>query len=108
MHRHGDDLESTCRWRCQLLRRPSNHQLGPPDHPLLPFSLFFVKVISRQDSIQLQYGQTAIAVLIYLGIPLVAGVITRFAVMGICGRKFFENVFLKFFGPLALLGLLYT
>ncbi|EKD05004.1 hypothetical protein A1Q2_00703 [Trichosporon asahii var. asahii CBS 8904] len=73
-----------------------------------PMSLFFVNVISHEDSLALQYGQTALAVLIYLGIPLVAGVITRFSVIVLIGKSRFENVFLTYFGPLALLGLLYT
>ena len=73
-----------------------------------PMSLFFVNIISHEDSLELQYGQTAIAVLIYLGIPLVAGVLTRFGVMALIGRERFENKFINYFGLLALLGLLYT
>jgi ACR3 family arsenite efflux pump ArsB len=44
----------------------------------------------------------------YLGIPLVAGVATRYAVWGLASRAFLETKFLPRFGPLALLGLLYT
>jgi ACR3 family arsenite transporter len=73
-----------------------------------PMSLFFINVISRETAFKLEYGQTAIAVLIYLGIPLAAGVITRFGMLGLLGRHTFENRFLPFFGPIALLGLLYT
>jgi ACR3 family arsenite transporter len=73
-----------------------------------PMSLFFINVISREDSLALQYGQTALAVLIYLGIPLVAGVFTRFGVIALIGKDRFQSVFLAYFGPLALLGLLYT
>lgn len=73
-----------------------------------PMSLFFVNVISHEDSLKLQYAQTAIAVLIYLGIPLVAGVVTRFGVMAVIGRERFEKNFINYFGLLALLGLLYT
>lgn len=73
-----------------------------------PMSLLFINVISHEDSLKLQYGKTATAVLIYLGIPLVAGIITRFSVMALLGRPKFEKVFLAWFGPLALLGLLYT
>jgi ACR3 family arsenite transporter len=73
-----------------------------------PMSLFFINVISGQNTLTLQYGKTAIAVCIYLGIPLLAGVITRFGVMSLIGRKRFENAFSPYFGPLALVGLLYT
>lgn len=44
----------------------------------------------------------------YLGIPLVAGVITRYMIMFFFGRAWFEKRFLPIFSPLALLGLLYT
>ena len=72
-----------------------------------PMSIFFVRVISGDKSIRMTYGDTAIAVLIYLGIPLAAGFVTRFAAMAVFGKKGF-GVFMKWFGPLALLGLLYT
>ena len=44
----------------------------------------------------------------YLGIPLAAGVITRFTVMRLTSKRFLQDVFLPWFSPLALLGLLYT
>ncbi|RSH80765.1 hypothetical protein EHS25_007101 [Saitozyma podzolica] len=77
-----------------------------------PLSLLMINVISNPSStsqkIKLDYGDTAIAVLIYLGIPLVAGVITRFSVIYLLGKEKFESRFLPCFGPLALIGLLYT
>ncbi len=53
-------------------------------------------------------SHTAFIPLQYLGIPLVAGIITRFGVIGLFGRTFFETKFLPYFSPLALIGLLYT
>ncbi|WWD22612.1 arsenical-resistance protein [Kwoniella shandongensis] len=74
-----------------------------------PMSLFFVNVISKEnDALKLEYGQTAIAVLIYLGIPLAAGVVTRWLGLMTLGKDKFEHKFLPYFGPLALIGLLYT
>jgi len=73
-----------------------------------PMSLFFINVISGQNTLTLQYGKTAIAVCIYLGIPLAAGVVTRFGMILLLGKKKFETSFLPYFGPLALIGLLYT
>jgi ACR3 family arsenite transporter len=73
-----------------------------------PMSLLFVNVISHETALKLEYGQTAIAVLIYLGIPLAAGIITRFGVIAFIGKEPFEMRFLPYFGPLALIGLLYT
>lgn len=44
----------------------------------------------------------------YLGIPLVAGCVTRYTVWGVAGQDFLERRFLPVFGLLSLLGLLYT
>jgi ACR3 family arsenite transporter len=44
----------------------------------------------------------------YLGIPLVAGIMTRFLLLLTIGRYRFEKKFLPFFGPLSLVALLYT
>ena len=73
-----------------------------------PYALFLINVIGGSDDIQLDYGTVALAVLIYLGIPLAAGVVIRYAVWGLKGRDWLENTFLPYFGPLALIGLLYT
>lgn len=71
-----------------------------------PLAVLFVSVIGGGE-LSLQYGRTATSVLIYLGIPLVAGLVTRFAVLWAVGRKGLDK-FLRFFGPWALIGLLYT
>lgn len=73
-----------------------------------PYCVWFINVISDSDTFYLTYGPTAIAVLIYLGIPLGAGVLTRFSMLALIGRQRFEKSFLPFFGPLSLVGLLYT
>ncbi|KAJ7695357.1 sodium bile acid symporter family-domain-containing protein [Mycena rosella] len=75
-----------------------------------PYTLFFVNVVGGRDVSQthLDYGGVAISVLIYLGIPLLAGVVTRYTVWYLTPKVFLEDRFLPFFGPLALLGLLYT
>ncbi|KAI0745817.1 arsenical-resistance protein ACR3 [Earliella scabrosa] len=77
-----------------------------------PFSLLFVNILGGgggvEETIHVSYGDVAISVLIYLGIPLAAGVVTRFAVLKLTSRAFFESRFLPYFSPLALLGLLYT
>lgn len=73
-----------------------------------PMSVFFINIISRSDNaISLRYGDTAIAVLIYLGIPLGAGVLTRFGGLWVLGKKRFDG-FLAYFGMLSLVALLYT
>ena len=48
------------------------------------------------------------SVLIFLGIPLLAGYLTRRTLIARRGEVWYSNVFMPRFGPTALLGLLYT
>ena len=48
------------------------------------------------------------SVLIFLGIPLAAGIITRFTVIHRKGRQWFEEVFAPRLSPTAMIGLLFT
>ncbi|KIM91942.1 hypothetical protein PILCRDRAFT_57518 [Piloderma croceum F 1598] len=75
-----------------------------------PYALLFINVVGgeSQASVHVSYANVAISVLIYLGIPLVAGVITRFTIWYLVSEEFLVMRFLPFFSPLALLGLLYT
>ncbi|KAG8934935.1 hypothetical protein FRC02_008917 [Tulasnella sp. 418] len=77
-----------------------------------PYALLFINVLgssphSTNPSLELKYGQVAESVGIYLGIPLAAGVITRFALKGLLSPASFAR-FLRAFSPVALAGLLYT
>jgi len=75
-----------------------------------PYALLFINImgVKSQSAVHVTYGNVAISVLIYLGIPLVAGVITRFTIWYFTSKEFLNNRFLPLFSPLALLGLLYT
>ncbi|OBZ67187.1 Arsenite resistance protein ArsB [Grifola frondosa] len=76
-----------------------------------PFAIFFVNVIGGEragSAIHVSYGNVAISVLIYLGIPLGAGLLTRAVMLRFTSHTFFYDRFLPIFSPLALLGLLYT
>ncbi|SNX82989.1 related to arsenite transporter ARR3 [Melanopsichium pennsylvanicum] len=73
-----------------------------------PLAVLFLNVISHDDGLRVDYSDVAIAVAIYLGIPLAAGVATRFLVLGTFGKEFFQRKFLPFFSPLSLIALLYT
>ena len=53
-------------------------------------------------------GDIAKSVGIFLGVPLVAGALTRVLLVRRRGEQWYENVFLPRLGPTALLGLLYT
>ncbi len=58
--------------------------------------------------LHLSMGRIAVSVLIYLGIPLVAGYLTRVLGERAKGREFYESRILTRLGPFALYGLLFT
>ena len=53
-------------------------------------------------------GTIALNVGIFLGVPLVAGLLSRIILTRTHGEAWYENTYLKKIGPTALLGLLYT
>ncbi|VDC07309.1 unnamed protein product [Peniophora sp. CBMAI 1063] len=74
-----------------------------------PLAVLFINIIGNDETaLKVTYGNVAISVVIYLGIPLVAGCTTRYVVWSLAGKDFLERRFLPIFGLLSLLGLLYT
>ena len=59
-------------------------------------------------SVEFSVGAIALSVLVFLGIPLLAGYLTRTIGERTRGREWYENRFLPRIGPMALYGLLFT
>ena len=59
-------------------------------------------------SVEFSFWSIVTAVLVFLGIPLLLGVLSRVWGEKVKGREWFENRFLPAVSPLAMIGLLYT
>jgi ACR3 family arsenite transporter len=59
-------------------------------------------------ALDVSMGDIAKSVLLFLGVPLLAGYLTRRLLVARRGEDWYERVFMPRFGPTALFGLLYT